>query len=400
MKKNNKGSILAFPLLLIIGIGLLWWNEGNYVKTAAAIKEAKANFIQVDNAKYDSKNEGKLIATYGEYVVNEDAQDTLFKIKIKTPKLDRKVEMYQWDEDCDSDNNCTYDKEWSSSEISSSGFKSGHSNPAMPYKSEEFYSNNVVLGDFLLSEENLSYLSTNKDLVLTQLDATNNNLQLYNNYLYKGNPENTQIGDVRVSFKYLDAKNISILGVQSGKNITNYISKNGRKVMYAKAGVHTGEELCKIMSDNNKKITWLIRLIGFILLVGAFGSLFAPLRLLTGRIPILGDVVGSISGLFAFLVGGALSVIVIAIAWLRFRPLISIIAIVVVVGVVILFIKLKKNKQPKEATAVEGPPPAQNNTISNQVEYPTSNDQNSTVNNQVENPTPNDQNNNPNNINQ
>ena len=118
--------------------------------------------------------------------------------------------------------------------------------------------------------------------------------------------------------------------------------------MYAKEGIHTGDELCQIMSDNNKKITWLIRLIGFILLVGAFGSLFAPLKFLTGRIPILGDVVGTVSGLFALLVGGALSVIVIAIAWLRFRPLISVIAIAAVVAIVLLFIKLKKNKKAKE----------------------------------------------------
>lgn len=347
-KKNSVGSILAFPILLIIGVGLLWWNEGNYVKTAGAIKEAKDNFIQVDNAKYDSKNDNKLIATNAEYVVNEDVVDNTFNIKIKSAKLDRKVEMYQWDEDCDEDDNCSYDKEWSSSQIDSSSFQSGHNNPTMPYESESFYSNNVTLGDFQLSQDNLSYISTNKSLVLTETDAANNKLQLYNNYLYKGNPNNTQIGDVRISFKYLDAKNISIIGVQSGNNITKYVSKNGKKIMYAKEGIHTGDELCQIMSDNNKKITWLIRLIGFILLVGAFGSLFAPLKFLTGRIPILGDVVGTVSGLFALLVGGALSVIVIAIAWLRFRPLISVIAIAVVVAIVLLFIKLKKNKKAKE----------------------------------------------------
>ncbi len=347
-KKNSVGSILAFPILLIIGVGLLWWNEGNYVKTAGAIKEAKDNFIQVDNAKYDSKNDNKLIATNAEYVVNEDVVDNTFNIKIKSAKLDRKVEMYQWDEDCDEDDNCSYDKEWSSSQIDSSSFQSGHNNPTMPYESESFYSNNVTLGDFQLSQDNLSYISTNKSLVLTETDAANNKLQLYNNYLYKGNPNNTQIGDVRISFKYLDAKNISIIGVQSGNNITKYVSKNGKKIMYAKEGIHTGDELCQIMSDNNKKITWLIRLIGFILLVGAFGSLFAPLKFLTGRIPILGDVVGTVSGLFALLVGGALSVIVIAIAWLRFRPLISVIAIAVVVAIILLFIKLKKNKKPKE----------------------------------------------------
>ena len=88
---SKKGSgVLAGLILLVIGTILLWWNEGNYVKTAGAIKEAKDNFIQVDNAKYDSKNDNKLIATNAEYVVNEDVVDNTFNIKIKSAKLDRK----------------------------------------------------------------------------------------------------------------------------------------------------------------------------------------------------------------------------------------------------------------------------------------------------------------------
>ena len=65
-KNTNKGSgILGGLLLLVVGIGVLWSNEGRTVKTQAAIGEATKSYIQVKSDKVDSKNEGKLIATKG-----------------------------------------------------------------------------------------------------------------------------------------------------------------------------------------------------------------------------------------------------------------------------------------------------------------------------------------------
>ncbi len=343
--KSSAGSFVMFPILLIGGIVLLWWNEGNYVKTASAIKEAQSEYVEVKDAKYDEKNNNKVIATNGKLEINESVVDEKFKISATTAVLSRHVEMYQWDENCDEDNNCSYSKKWSDSHISSNGFKANHDNPSMPFESEVFYAKNAKVGDYDLTTDNLEYLRANKDITLEQKDANNNAMRLYENTLYKGkDPSSPQIGDIKVSFKYLDEENVSLLGVQSDHNITKFVGKSGKTVMYSMAGVHTGDEMFKKLVDNNKMITWLLRLVGLVLLICAFASIFAPLRFITDRIPILGSIVGTVSGLFAFVVGFALAVIVIAVAWIAYRPVASIIAILAVIAIVVLFIKSKKNK--------------------------------------------------------
>ncbi|MBQ6538904.1 MAG: TMEM43 family protein [Bacilli bacterium] len=344
--KNSAGSILLFPILLIAGIGLLWWNEGNYVKTASAIKEAQSDYLEIKDAKYDAKNDKKVVVVSGPIVVSSEAVDQQFKIKDMTAILERTVEMYQWEEDCDEDNHCTYEKKWSESEISSAGFKSGHSNPSMPYKSETFYSDNVTLGDYSLSRNNLEYLNADSPYQLNQQDATNNGMTLLqDNRLYKGKDfTQPEIGDLLVSFSKFTSDKVTVLGVQNGTTVTKFVGKSGKKVMYTMEGIHTGDEMFQKLIDNNKMMTWLLRLVGCICLICAIASIFAPLRFLTDRIPILGGIVGGLTGFFALLVGLALSIIVIALAWFAYRPLASIIAIVVMAGLVILYIKMKGKK--------------------------------------------------------
>lgn len=348
MKKNSKGgSFLAFPFLLIGGIILLWWNEGNYVKVASAIKEAQSDYVQVKDGKVESANDGKVIATSGKLVVSEDAKDEAFKISVNSALLSRRVEMYQWDEDCDEDNHCSYSKKWDDTAISSSSFKEGHSNPSMPFDSEVFYSNSVSMGDFSLTKDNLEYLSANKEYTLKQEDATNNSMTIVDNYLFKGKGtlSKPEVGDLRIKFKYLYATDVSAVGVQSGNNITGFIGKSGKTVMYTMEGVHTGDELFQKLVDNNKMMTWLLRLVGCLLLISAIACIFTPLTKLANYVPIFGNLVNTATGLVSIVVGLALSIIVIAIAWIAYRPVASVIAIAIAIGLVWLLMTRGKNKK-------------------------------------------------------
>ncbi len=75
MANNNNSKIGGIPaalLAIIIGIGLLWFNEGNNVKNIKAIAEARKNVIQVSSQTIDSANEGALIATFGKLNVLSD----------------------------------------------------------------------------------------------------------------------------------------------------------------------------------------------------------------------------------------------------------------------------------------------------------------------------------------
>ncbi len=104
--KNLFSGVIIGILLLIGGTVLLWWNEGNNVRNIRALEEVKKSVIDVSGAKVDSKNEGKVIATNGEFVVEDEALvDDEFKISVKTARLERVVEVYQWQERSETDDN-------------------------------------------------------------------------------------------------------------------------------------------------------------------------------------------------------------------------------------------------------------------------------------------------------
>ena len=136
-KNTKKGSgILGGLIFLVVGIVILWSNEGRTVKTQSAILEAEKSYIQIKSDKIQSKNDGKLVATKGKIdsdSLNELRDDT-FGINVKAVKLRRKVEMYQWQENEDTKTETqmggttketttySYEKVWSEEPIDSSKF--------------------------------------------------------------------------------------------------------------------------------------------------------------------------------------------------------------------------------------------------------------------------------------
>ena len=350
------GGIVAGIILIIVGIGVLWWNEGRTVKVQKGINEAKKVYVQVKSDKVDSKNDGKLVATNGKLDLSESEElvDSDFGIKIKSALLNRNVEMYQWVETCETDDNdnerCTYKKEWSDSLIDSSDFKesSKHSNPdSMPYESEEFAASNVKMGAYTLPKDLLKRLSTDKKVSNEQLveeyNKSKEDYEVVKNYITTvKEDEDPVIGDVRISFEYNDSESVSVLAVQTGDSFSKYVTKSGTNIYRIKEGTHTGEVIIQDMTDENTAIKWLLRLLGVLLEVFGFASIFSPIKKLAGFIPFLGGLVDMATGLIALVLGLSVSLVVIAVAWLRFRPILSICLLAVVAVLVFILIKNKK----------------------------------------------------------
>ena len=357
------GGIIAGIIFIIVGIGLLWWNEGRTVKTQAGINEAGKNYIQVESSSVDTENEGKLIATNGDIDLSEsgDIVDATFGITVKSALLEREVEMYQWEESCTTDSDdketCTYKKDWHDSLIDSSDFKeSGHSNPgSMPYDSETYIAPNVRVGAFLLPDSLIEKLSTdgekkNEELV-NEYTNKKEGYEVDGNYITNVvNEDGPKIGDVRISFHYNNSKSVSILAVQTADTFSEYVTKVGTKVFRIKEGIHTGDVIIQDMTNENKMMKWLLRALGWVLLMAGVGALFSPITKLANFVPILGNVVSFATGLIAFVVGTTISLLVIAIAWFRYRPILSIILILIGVALFVLLMTLKKKKGTKEVS--------------------------------------------------
>lgn len=351
--KNKKGSgILGGLVILVLGIGLLWYNEGRTVKAARGIIQAEKEFKEVSSTKIDSKNDGKLVATSGKLVLpEEETTDSTFGVSAKTAKLLRKVETYQWKESCSTDDNdketCTYKKEWDDDLTDSSEFKeAGHDNPtSSKYEERIFIADPVKVNEFELNSDQIKKLSAGEKIV--DIKDIDEQTGLHKEgYYYTDVKENTpEIGNVRISFYYNNYKTVSVLAVQSDNSFTTYVSKTGYKINEVVEGKHSGKEILQNLSDSNKTWKWILRIAGTFLVIAGLGSLVSPLQRLANYIPIVGTIFGWISGLAVFFVGLAISLIVIAIAWFRYRPIMSILIIAAGIGIYVLSRYLNKDKK-------------------------------------------------------
>ena len=361
--RSTGGGIVGGLLLFILGICLLWWNEGRTARQTAFLKQAKADYVQLDSTKVVSTNENKLVALNGAMDLSNSPElvDDIFLVKAKSAKLFREVQVYQWEEECETDDNdtrtCRHNKVWSSDLNDSSSFEEkGFDNPATKiYPDRTITAENVKLGDFNVSSSLLNKLTTETvitDLPIDSIEARGLKVSPdgsgYTNVIDEANP---QIGDVRIKFYKNSATNISILAVQSGDTFKSYTNKDGSKsLMEIREGNQSGAEIIAGLVRSNNIIKWLLRLCGFLMVSLGISSLFSFLTTITSRIPLLGSVVGGVVSLVAFTVGLVISFIVCAIAWFRFRPIISLILIVIAL-VVFVLLKFVLNK--KEAVAAK-----------------------------------------------
>ena len=358
--KKSGGGLLGGLALIVLGVMLLFWNEGRTVAMQSAINEGMKSYKDVTSEQIDSKNEGQLIATTGKLDLSNSGElkDQKFGITVKGAKLRRNVEMYQWIEECTTDENdketCNYKKDWSSNLEDSSEFKeSGHSNPtSFKYESEDFLAPNVKVGAFDLPERLLNNLSYNQKLNNEKLTAMYTtpveDFRLEGNYITNTKADTeTVVGDLRISYEYASDGEVSLLGVQNGSTLTAFTGKKGKSLFEIRRGSHTGKEILTDMTKSNNKVKWLFRIIGTLVVIIGTGSLFAPLQSLTNRIPVVGSIVNTGTGLISTVLGLAISLVVIAIAWFRYRPILSVVLLAIVIGLLV-FLKLNKKDQPKK----------------------------------------------------
>ena len=154
-----------------------------------------------------------------------------------------------------------------------------------------------------------------------------------------------KIGDMRIIFEYNGSKEISVLAVQQGNTFTSFISKANKSVNRVMDGTKSGKEMINVIKEEDKFTKWLLRAIGVLLCIFGFGSILKPISAITSFVPILGNIAGAAVGLISIVLGLCVGFIVIAIAWIRYRPLLGICLLVaVIILIVLLLMRGKKSK--------------------------------------------------------
>jgi len=414
---NSLKGIAVGAVLFVLGTVLLFWNEGNYIKTYKAIKEAESAAVSMENVtSVDPAYEGKLVHASALATTQDILSDDLFGVNENAIKLSRKVEYYQWHENTSTKTRdkigggqetvttYTYEKQWSAKPISSGAFdeEAEHKNTILAtvddqkqiaetvtfgaYTLPDFIKSSIsgeVAAEVQLTDEEIrqwenvltgkpqteekpvdtttpsattldtttldttsfdavSFDTTSMDVTPVETTPANvpqekrpEHIHITGNVVYFGtSPTVPQIGDVRITLTKVLPAEISIIAKVNGSTFGQYTAKNGKTFSSFRMGVVSADKMFQGEHSANTMFMWILRIIGIILVVMSLKMMFSILPSLFKVLPFLGNLVGAGVGLFCFLGGMAWSLLVIAVAWLFYRPLIAIVLLLLVAAAI------------------------------------------------------------------
>ena len=382
---SAKGMIGGL-LMFIIGTCLLWWNEGRTVRTAKAICDAASHVESVaDVSKIDASLNGKLIHASAFADTKDTLTDDMFGVREVAIRLDRKVEYYQWVENAqtrerekigggkETTTTYTYEQKWVDKPVNSAEFKDPQYQSANKVLAEVEERNemaqHVTFGAYTLPELFVASISGSEPVEVRMTEEQrftwNERLHMLRpkvntetslvhtsaNTVYLGlSPNSPQIGDVRVTFTKVPPADISLIAQVDGSTFKAYKAKNGQSFSRVQMGTVGADEMIEQARSENNMLTWVLRLVGVLLIVIGLKGMFGLLPMLFKVLPFLGSIVDAGVGLVSWIFGLAWSLIIIAIAWLVFRPIIGIsLLVLAIAGIVFLKRRGKKNEEKQPA---------------------------------------------------
>lgn len=171
------------------------------------------------------------------------------------------------------------------------------------------------------------------------------------NVLYLGRvPESPQVGDVRITFEKIVPAKVTIIAKVNGNTFTKYKAKNGYTFQTLYMGKKDSAEIFDSEHSTNSIMTWVFRLIGILLVIGGLKGIFGFIETILKVVPFVSNIVGFGVGIICTILGIVWSLIVIAIAWLFYRPLLGI-TLLVVAGLLIWIFAFKGKAKLKELAA-------------------------------------------------
>ena len=364
---NSIGGIFFGLLLLVIGVGLLWYNEGRSVKRAKALKDGQGQTVTLESIdSVDPEMDGKLVHASGDAVTSETLKDPVFGIEAKAIALNRIVEMYQYEEKKRTEEKknvggsttkktyYSYKETWDTNRIDSSKFKDPEApdNPPMDVKGHRSNARKVTFGAFTLPSSLVSKIKGGRsispnDQALEAAIEIRDNAQLDGEHIYLGaDPGSPTVGDIRISFEMTPEGTVSILAKQKASTFAPFhtSSEKESKIFALRMGELSKDEMYSKEKTDNFFLTWGLRVGGFVLILFGFNLILGPLSVLADVIPLIGNIVGGVTFVVSLVLATGLSSLVAALAWVFFRPIVGIPLLVVTLGsfVCLFFVGKKK----------------------------------------------------------
>lgn len=329
--KRIGSSIIGMLLGIVLFLGsfiLLYINEGR-----VNLADVATTAVVIDATKpAEATLAGSLVSASGEVTSEEMVGDGLFFNPDRYIALKRVVEVYAWDEDSQANSQSelggsqttettyTYKKEWTSTPEDSNRFHSpeGHQN-IKPTLTEGLYtprSAKIGIYSFVPGEVTLPAaepITLQPGVVTLVGSSTSADFNfIYSRYGATGSIGSPEIGDMRISYLGLRPDfEATLFAKLNGLNLVKYQTED---VSLYRLFSSSHDEAIATLDTEYTIMTWILRVVGFLMMWIGLGLIFRPIAILADVIPFLGKFAGFVTGGVAFLAALVLSVVTILVS--------------------------------------------------------------------------------------
>jgi hypothetical protein len=336
--ESIKGMLVGI-VLFVVAFPLLWWNEG---RTDMGNVAKKAQVVAPQPAS--ATGEGKLVAVTGPLATEEQLSDPKYLQPGSYVKLQRDVEQYAWVETkktkeekklgggSKETTTYTYDLKWTSSPRTSEDFAvpEGHENPPLAVERDSWRTESAKVGVYSFDPSAIELPSANplsfKGKLKPGAPRTDGD------YLYvgKGNLQTPKLGDVRISFRAVEAgRTVTAYGQKQGATLVAYMHEGKDKLFRVVDGTH--EQAIATLKAEHRTTTWILRLVGFLFIWFGMALVLGPIQAVLDVIPFLGSTSRALTGIALLPIALVLASITIVTSLVAHNP-------ILLGGVVILFL--------------------------------------------------------------
>ena len=140
------------------------------------------------------------------------------------------------------------------------------------------------------------------------------------------------------------------MAVVDGETFKAFKAKNGKRFQTLVMGKKTGDEIIEAEDESNGFWLWVWRGIGTLLVIGGLNGIFGFIETILKVVPFIAGIFGWGVSVVCTIVGIVWSLIVIAVAWLFYRPVLGI-TLLVISGFLIWVFAFKGKDKLKELAA-------------------------------------------------
>lgn len=373
------GNSLTAPfigiVLIVIAVVVLYNNEGrsDLAKLARTAKDIGSSEVKMDD----------FVSLTDQITILDPLGDGLFLKEGNYIKINRIIEIYAWEESTKTESNTnlggsqtdettyTYDLVWTTDPQDSTDFKypEGHTNVVNnSIKAATFNASDVKVGSYIvnISEIDLPSLDdislTNNQLDLTKIPdsfeptltcpkpttdlASDGYIYYYPDCLRINSTP--KVGDIRISYQALNSDQlVTVFGKlqlrTGGSEIVSYTDNQGNTLYRIFLG--SRDQAIKTLHTEYVVSLWLLRLLGFVLMLIGISMITSPLMVLADFIPFAGKLARSVSGIISFVIASMLTILVIFISILIHNIVAVIVSLLIITVLIVVIITSLRKRQ-------------------------------------------------------